>query len=156
LGGFLTAALGWRSIFWVNVPIGVAATVWSYYRLKEQSTRRKGQKLDIPGNIAFAAGGFTLPSGVSLYAVTSVGGYVSGGLVVGGVAILCLFFYVETKVKDPMLKLSLFRNRLFAAGTVAIFLNSLARGAVLLVLVFYLQGPNMGLGPFAAGVFLLP
>jgi len=148
--------LGWRSIFWVNVPIGVAATVWSHYRLKEQSTRRKGQKLDIPGNIAFAAGVFILLSGISLYAVTSVGDSVAGGLVVGGVAILALFFYVETKVKDPMLKLSLFRNRLFAAGTVAIFLNSLARGAVLLVLVFYLQGPNMGLGPFAAGVFLLP
>jgi len=156
LGGFLTAVLGWRSIFWVNVPIGVAATVWSHYRLKEQSTRRKGQKLDIPGNIAFAAGVFILLSGISLYAVTSVGDSVAGGLVVGGVAILALFFYVETKVKDPMLKLSLFRNRLFAAGTVAIFLNSLARGAVLLVLVFYLQGPNMGLGPFAAGVFLLP
>ena len=156
LGGFLTAVAGWRSIFWVNVPIGVAATAWSYYRLKEQSTRRKGQKLDIPGNIAFAAGVFILLSGISLYAVTSVGDSVAGGLVVGGVAILALFFYVETKVKDPMLKLSLFRNRLFAAGTVAIFLNSLARGAVLLVLVFYLQGPNMGLGPFAAGVFLLP
>ena len=156
LGGFLTAVLGWRSIFWVNVPIGVAATVWSHYRLKEQSTRRKGQKLDIPGNIAFAAGVFILLSGISLYAVTSVGDSVAGGLVVGGVAILALFFYVETKVKDPMLKLSLFRNRLFAAGTVAIFLNSLARGAVLLVLVFYLQGPNMNLGPLEAGVFLLP
>jgi len=156
LGGFLTAVAGWRSIFWVNIPIGVAATVWSHYRLKEQSTRRKGQKLDIPGNIAFAAGVFILLSGISLYAVTDVSGSVSGGLVVGGAAILGLFFYVETKVKDPMLKLSLFRNRLFAAGTVAIFLNSLARGAVLLVLVFYLQGPNMNLGPLEAGVFLLP
>jgi EmrB/QacA subfamily drug resistance transporter len=156
LGGFLTAVTGWRSIFWVNVPIGVAATVWSHYRLKEQSTRRKGQKLDIPGNIAFAAGVFVLLSGISLYAVTDVGGSVAGGLVVGGAAILGLFFYVETKVKDPMLKLSLFRDRLFAAGTVAIFLNSLARGAVLLVLVFYLQGPNMSLGPLEAGVFLLP
>jgi MFS family permease len=55
-----------------------------------------------------------------------------------------------------MLRLSLFRNRLFAAGTLAIFLNSLARGCVLLVLVFYLQGPNMNLDPLQAGVFLLP
>jgi len=59
-------------------------------------------------------------------------------------------------MEDPMLRLSLFRNRLFAAGTLAIFLNSLARGCVLLVLVFYLQGPNMNLGPLEAGVFLLP
>jgi MFS family permease len=55
-----------------------------------------------------------------------------------------------------MLKLSLFRVRLFAAGTLAIFLNSLARGCVLIVLTFYLQGPNMNLDPFQAGLYLLP
>jgi EmrB/QacA subfamily drug resistance transporter len=156
LGGFLTAIFGWRAIFWVNVPIGIVATVWSHYRLKEQSVRRKDQKLDIPGNIAFAAGVFMLLSGVSLYAVTGTDESLVLGLVGGGLAILCIFFYVETKVEDPMLKLTLFKNRLFAAGTIAILFNSLARGCVLLVLVFYLQGPNMSLNPFEAGVFLLP
>jgi EmrB/QacA subfamily drug resistance transporter len=156
LGGFLTGILGWRAIFWVNVPIGIVATVWSHYRLKEQSVRRKGQKLDIPGNVAFAAGVFTLLSGISLYAVTEASESVVLGLVGGGVAVLSLFFYVETRVEDPMLRLSLFRNRLFAAGTISIWFNSLARGCVVLVLVFYLQGPNMSLGPFEAGIFLLP
>ena len=156
LGGFLTAAAGWRAIFWVNVPIGIVATVWSYYRLKELSVRRKGQKLDIPGNIAFAAGVVMLLSGISLYAVAGLDQSLIIGLTAGGLAILAAFFYIETKVEDPMLRLSLFRNRLFAAGTIAIFLNSLARGCVLLVLVFYLQGPNMNLGPLEAGVFLLP
>lgn len=155
-GGFLTSAAGWRSIFWVNIPIGIAATLWSHYRLKEQSTRRKDQKLDIPGNIAFAAGVFMLLSGISLYAVTSVDVSLVAGLVGGGLAILGLFFFLETKVEDPMLRLSLFKDRLFAAGTVAILFNALARGCVLLVLVFYLQGPNMGLDPFQAGVYLLP
>ncbi len=156
LGGFLTAAAGWRSIFWVNVPIGVVATVWSFYRLKELSVRRKGQKLDLPGNVAFAAGLVLLLSGISLYALAGLSPTVAIGLTAGGVAALGAFFFVETKVKDPMLKLSLFRNRLFAAGTLAIFLNALARGSVLLVLSFYLQGPNMSLDPFQAGLFLLP
>lgn len=156
LGGFITATLGWRAIFWVNVPIGVIATVWSHYRLKEQSARREGQKLDIAGNVAFAAGVFTLLSGISLYAVSGLSRSFTLGLAAAGVSVLVVFAFVETKVEDPMLKLSLFRNRLFAAGTIAIFLNSLARGCVLLVLVFYLQGPNMNLGPFQAGLFLLP
>jgi MFS family permease len=55
-----------------------------------------------------------------------------------------------------MLALSLFRIREFAAGNLAILLNSLARGAVTLVLVFYLQGPSMHLSPFTAGLFLIP
>ena len=55
-----------------------------------------------------------------------------------------------------MLALSLFRIREFAAGNLAIVLNSLARGAVTLVLVFYLQGPSMSSSPFTAGVFLIP
>lgn len=156
LGGFLTAAAGWRAIFWVNVPVGIVATIWSHYRLKEQSSRREGQKLDIVGNVAFAAGIFILLSGLSLYAVSGFSRVLTVGLTAAGAVILCAFAYVETRVADPMLKLSLFRNRLFAAGTVAIFLNSLARGAVLLVLVFYLQGPNMNLDPFQAGLFLLP
>ncbi len=155
-GGFLTSAAGWRSIFWVNVPIGVAATLWAHYRLKEQSTRRKNQRLDIPGNIAFAAGVFALLAGISLYAVSAVSRSLSLGLTAGGFVMLGGFALVETRVEDPMLKLSLFRNRLFTAGTIAIFLNSLARGCVLLVLVFYLQGPNMNLDPFQAGLYLLP
>jgi MFS family permease len=156
VGGFLTSVAGWRSIFWVNVPIGIAATLWSHYRLREQSVRRSGQKLDIPGNVAFAAGVFMLLSGISLYAVSGLSKSLTLGLTAGGLATLCVFILIENKVEDPMLKLSLFRNRLFSGGTVAIFLNSLARGCVLLVLVFYLQGPNMNLDPFQAGLFLLP
>jgi MFS family permease len=63
---------------------------------------------------------------------------------------------IERRVKNPMLNLGLFKIRTFSAGNVAIFLNALARGAVSLVLIFYLQGPTMNLDPLTAGIFLLP
>ena len=56
LGGVLTAVAGWQSIFYVNIPIGIFATVWSHYKLKELATIRKGQKIDIIGNVTFAGG----------------------------------------------------------------------------------------------------
>jgi MFS family permease len=73
-----------------------------------------------------------------------------------GVALLVAFVFVERRVPQPMFDLSLFKIRMFTAGNVAIFLNALARGAVSLVLVFYLQGPTMRLTPLSAGVFLIP
>jgi MFS family permease len=69
---------------------------------------------------------------------------------------LVAFLATERRVAMPMLALSLFRIRQFAAGNLAIILNSLARGAVTLVLVFYLQGPSMKLDPLTAGIFLIP
>ncbi len=156
LGGFLTSEAGWQSIFWINVPIGVVATIWSHYRLKELSVRRTGQRLDLPGNIAFAGGLGMVLAGISLDAVAAVSHALIAALIAGGLALLGAFVYAEGKVEDPMLNLSLFRNRPFTAGNFAAFLNSLARGCITLVLVFYLQGPNMGLSPLQAGVFLLP
>ncbi len=156
LGGFLTSWVGWRAIFWVNVPIGLFATLWSHFRLKELGTIRAGQRIDLPGNVSFAAGLSLMLAGLTLYSLGSLDFAHFLGVEAVGVALMLLFFAIERRVKDPMLDLSLFRTRLFTAGNVAIFLNALARGAVSLVLVFYLQGPTMGLDPLAAGIFLVP
>ncbi len=74
----------------------------------------------------------------------------------GGTALLTLFYIVEKKVPQPMFDLSLFKINLFTSSNLAIFLNALARGAFTLVMVFYLQGPSMGLDPFHAGIYLIP
>ncbi len=154
-GGFLTSALGWRSIFWVNLPIGLFATIWSYTKLKELGTIRKEQ-IDWIGNATFAAALCVLLLGVTLGAFKIINIFQSLLSIIGGSSLLMLFILIEKKVSKPMFDLSLFKIRLFTGGNIAIFLNALARGAFTLIMSFYLQGPFMRLSSLEAGIFLIP
>jgi len=156
LGGFLTTVGGWQAIFWVNVPIGIFGTLWSHYKLRELGSLDTNTKVDIIGNITFAASLASLLAGISLYALGSLQFSYFISLIIGGIALFVLFVMIENRVENPMLNLTLFRIRTFTGGTLATFLNSLARGCVLLVMTSYLQGPTMSLDPLVAGLFLLP
>lgn len=155
-GGFLTSIAGWRSIFWVNVPIGIFATAWSHLKLKELGQIGKEKKLDIKGNITFIASISSILVAISLHSIGSLDLVSSLFLVILGLTFLALFIYFETRAAYPMFKLSLLKIRQLSAALTAIFLNSLARGATTLVLVLYLQGPSMGLDPLKAGLYLIP
>jgi EmrB/QacA subfamily drug resistance transporter len=154
LGGILTATLGWRSIFWVNVPIGVFATLWSHYKLKEVATIKKGQRLDIWGNVTFAVGLTLLLLGVTFGSLSTWNLATLSSVSVGGL-LLVVFVYIESKVAEPMFDLSLFKIKMFAAGNAAILLIALARGALNFMMVFYLQGV-LGYDVFTAGLLLIP
>lgn len=156
LGGFLTYSIGWRSIFYVNIPIGIVATLWAHHNLKELANIKKGQKVDVWGNVTFAVGIASILTGITLYATSTFSSFIIVLIVIFGSALLVCFLFIEKSVNDPMFNLKLFRIRLFLAGNVAILLNALARGAITFVLVFYLQGPTMMLNPLSAGLFLVP
>ncbi|MGD6807665.1 MAG: MFS transporter [Candidatus Bathyarchaeia archaeon] len=168
LGGVL-AVIDWRLVFLVSVPVGVIGTVWSYWKLKEQHVIKKKQKLDIWGNICFG-GGLTLlllgiTYGLTPYGTSSMGWtnpWVVASLL-GGAVMLVAFPFIERRAEAPMFRLDLFKNRNFAAGNVATFLSSLARGGVMIMLVVLLQGiwlPLHGFSyedaPFWAGIFMIP
>lgn len=155
LGGFLTSYLGWRSIFWINIPIGLFATVWSYAKLRELGTIRK-EKIDWFGNATLSGGMVLLLVGITFGSFQIIDAITSILVILGGAALLALFYLVEKKVSQPMFDLSLFKIKLFASSNMAIFLNALARGAFTLVMVFYLQGPSMRLDPLNAGIYLIP
>jgi EmrB/QacA subfamily drug resistance transporter len=155
LGGFLTSYLGWRSIFWINIPIGLFATVWSYAKLRELGTIRK-EKIDWFGNATLSGGMVLLLVGITFGSFQIIDAITSILVILGGAALLTLFYLVEKKVSQPMFDLSLFKIKLFASSNMAIFLNALARGAFTLVMVFYLQGPSMRLDPLNAGIYLIP
>ncbi len=156
LGGILagTPALGWRSIFWINIPIGLFATLWARLKLKEMSSPRREEKADPVGNVLFAAGLTVSLLGLTLGALL---GWTAGlfGAMGAGLAALLAFVLVERKVRFPMMDLSLFRIRAFSAGIVSNLLAAMARGALSLVLVFYFQGV-LRLDALTAGVMLIP
>src|SRR5207247_608918 len=144
----------WQSIFWINVPFGVFATIWAYARLKELGARPGRETLDPAGNLLFAGGLSLALLGVTLGAIT---GWAPLYLVLLLAGFACLFAFVpvERAVPSPMMDLALFRNKVFSAGVLSNLLASTSRGAVGLVLVFYFQGA-LGLDALTAGLLLIP
>jgi MFS family permease len=167
LGGVL-AEWDWRSIFWVNIPLGVLGTVWAYRSLHDTGARRKA-KIDWWGNATFAVG-LTAVLAAITYGIQPYGGHTQGwtnpwvllGLI-GGAAVLVVFGVIETKVAEPMFPLGLFKNLGFATGNAANLLASIARGGLQFMLIIWLQGiwlPLHGYDyestPLWAGIYLVP
>jgi EmrB/QacA subfamily drug resistance transporter len=156
-GGFLTTYLGWRSIFWINIPIGLFAIIWSRTKLRELGTI-KTEKIDWIGNATLAMGLFLILVGITFGSFQILNSIPYGMylFIVVGLFLIGLFLFIETNVIKPMMDLSLFKIRSFLGGNIAIFFNAIARGAFTLIMTFYLQGPTMRLSPLDAGVYLLP
>jgi len=155
LGGILAGSfLGWRSIFWINIPFGAFATGWAYYKLRETSEPRRGERLDPIGNILFAAGLAVSLVGLMLGALLGWSAAYVGAIGLG-VLLMAAFVAAERRVKYPMMDLALFRIRAFASGMASNLLASIARGGFSLILVFYFQGILL-LDAFTAGLMLIP
>jgi EmrB/QacA subfamily drug resistance transporter len=154
LGGALVK-ISWHWVFWFNVPLGILGTVWGSLILRELVSGERERSLDPFGTVAYLLGLTGLVYGVSR------GGLAGWGdpLVIGGLALavvfLPLFVWIESRVHQPMLDLSIFRDRLFAAASGAAFINGLSRFALLFVFVFYFQGAQ-GASPIRAGIELAP
>ena len=167
LGGLL-AAWWWRAVFWVNVPIGVIGTIWSYLSLREIASTRRA-RIDWAGNITFALGAGLLLAAIT-HGIQPYGGHSTGwtnpwvvGALATGVALLIAFCIIETKIAEPMFQLGLFKIRAFAAGNAASLLGSIARGGLQFMLVIWLAGiwlPLHGYDfadtPLWAGIYMLP
>jgi MFS family permease len=167
LGGIL-GPIDWRLVFLVSVPFGVLGTIWSYRKLRELGIR-KPARLDWWGNVTFGVGLIAALAGIT-YGIQPYGTHVMGWtsplvitLIGGGVALLAVFAVIETRVADPMFRLSLFKIRPFTAGNLASLLSSLGRGGLMFILIIWLQGiylPIHGYSfsqtPLWAGIAMLP
>jgi EmrB/QacA subfamily drug resistance transporter len=154
VGGWLTQ-FGWRTIFWFNVPIGVAGIVAAGLILVDQVQHDRQVEIDWVGSILYFVGLMGL---MMALAFGGVYGWTTWWVVGGFLAFVLaapVFLWVEAHHHAPLLDLSLFRNRLFAMGNLTGFLNAIARNGVLFLLVFYLQGAR-GESPVTAGIMLAP
>jgi EmrB/QacA subfamily drug resistance transporter len=153
LGGILTVALGWQSIFWINLPIGAFATFWAYKKLRELGTVGH-ERIDLPGNVLFAGGLTAFLVGLTLGALS---GYTTVDVALMGAGLLMVvgFVYVELHSRTPLMDLTLFKIRAFTAGILSNFLASIARSGVSLVLTIYFQGVLL-FDPLKAGLALIP
>src|SRR5215212_4765812 len=154
LGGLLVTA-SWQWVFWFNVPFGIVGAVWGALVLHELAKPDQQRGLDLLGTATFVVGLTGLVYGISK-------GGISGWdntLVIGSLAVaavlLPLFVWIESRGRAPMLDLTIFRNRMFAAATAAAFINGLSRFALLFVFGFYFQGAQ-GDDPITAGIKLTP
>ncbi|TML28583.1 MAG: MFS transporter [Actinobacteria bacterium] len=154
LGGALVS-ISWHWVFWFNVPLGLASSLWAALVLRELAKPDTVRGLDFLGTATFVVGLTGLALGVSRGGLSGW----SDPLVIAGLAaavtLLPAFVAIERRVRAPMLDLTIFRDRLFAAATAAAFINGLSRFALLFLFVFYFQGAQ-GDSPITAGIKLIP
>ena len=168
VAGGLLAAIDWRAIFWVNVPVGVFFTFWAYRTLRDNGRRQPG-RIDWWGNATFGIG-LSAVLVATTYGLQPYAGHTMGWtrplvlvLLIGGVALLVAFVMVERRVAAPMIELSLFRIKAFSYGNLAGLFISIGRGGMQFMLIIWLQGiwlPLHGYDysdtPLWAGIFMLP
>jgi MFS family permease len=154
LGGALVE-LSWHWVFWFNVPLALAGAAWGALVLHELAKPDAVRGLDFMGTVAFVLGLTGLVLGVSKGGLS---GWDNDTVIVSlalAAALLPLWVAIERRASAPMLDLSMFSNRLFAAATAAAFINGLARFALMFLFVFYFQGAQSDTA-IEAGIKLTP
>ena len=154
VGGALTDWLGWESIFYLNVPIGAAALLVTYTRLRE-SRDPNATRVDWAGVAAFSGSLFLL---VLALVRGNDEGWTSPlilSLLAGSAALMTAFHWIEFRVREPMLPLGLFRRHAFTGVQIAAFGVSSSVFALFLYTTLYLQN-YLGLTPFGTGLRYLP
>ncbi len=152
LGGVITTALGWRYIFFINIPIGVIAVVLGLRTLPQ--VPKTTVKFDIPGFLLFAGALGLVSYGAIDFASYGLD-WTNLTYFVLGLLLVPIWVMVELRMPEPMLDLRQLRNRLLGFSLSAGFLQSLGYLSVVFLLTMYLQGLR-GLSPLDASLLLVP
>ena len=154
VGGAITSGIGWRWIFFVNVPIGILAVVLTLAKVQE-SRDPNTRSIDWIGFVSFSAALFMLVFALVRGPDDGWGSALITGLLIGAGVLLVVFLVAEWRQKDPMLDLTLFKRPAMVGVSLAAFTLAASIFALFLYLTLYIQD-DLGYGPLAAGVRFLP
>jgi EmrB/QacA subfamily drug resistance transporter len=149
LGGVMTQYLGWRSLFYAMIPLGILILILTYWKLKDEWAECKGEKFDIKGSVFYSVVLVMVMYGFST--LPHITGII---LVIGGIIGFIGFLMYELRLESPVLNVKLFKNRTFAFSNLAALINYSATFAVTFLLSLYLQYIK-ALDPLSAGLILV-
>jgi EmrB/QacA subfamily drug resistance transporter len=154
VGGALTEGIGWEAIFYVNIPIGIAAIYISLTKVAESSDPNAGPP-DWPGLVTFSVGLFLLIFALVRGNAEGWGSTLIVSFLIGAGVLLVLFVVVEARVRHPMFDLGLFRVPTFTGASIVAFALSASLFSLFLYLTLYIQN-GLGYTPLEAGLRFLP
>jgi len=139
LGGFLIDTVGWRWIFFISLPVALAAAFMAWKVLPETVSDKRQYSIDPMGMVTLLLTVVSLILGLQQIAKSGVGWFAIMAFLVGAI-FLGLLLHVERKAPAPLLDLSLFRVRMLTAGIVSHFFVVISHSSTFFLLPFYLQG----------------
>jgi len=154
IGGAITSGIGWRWIFFVNIPIGVIAILITLSRV-DNARFISNRRIDWIGFVAFSGSLFLLVFALVQGNTKGWGSALIVGMLVGSGVLMAVFLVAESHQDDPMLDLSLFRHPAMVGVSLGSFTLSASIFAMFLYLTLYLQ-EVLGYSPFQAGLRFLP
>jgi len=146
-GGFLTQYFGWKSIFLVNVPIGLI-TILSVIKLEEEWVGAPGEKFDLIGSVILGISLVTAIYGLSILPEES--GFF---MIIGGLVGIIVFYQLEKRIESPVLNVNIFKNKNFTFNVISAFINYCAAFPIIFLLSLYIQYIK-GFNPQNAGLIL--
>jgi EmrB/QacA subfamily drug resistance transporter len=154
VGGALTESIGWESIFYINIPIGIAAIYISLTKVAE-SKDPNAAPTDWPGLVTFSVGLFLLIFALVRGNPEGWGSTLIVSFLVGAVVLLVLFVVVEARSRHPMFDIGLFRVPTFTGASIVAFALSASLFSLFLYITLYIQNA-LGFTPLQAGLRFLP
>jgi len=154
-GGVLTEVFGWRAVMFINVPVGIAMVVRAAIRLDDDSVSRRSSRIDVPGAILVTASMCSIAYALT---IASDEGWGTAGVLtplIAGIALLVVFLFVQTRVSEPLVPLSIFRNRGVTGGNLVAFLSGGVMSISTFFITLYMQ-QILGFSAILTGLAFFP